>query len=349
MTTRQELEVARAEGLEQGIESGRIVEAHRQVKDLESALALGRERYLHLPFRPVDQLVGGLMPGSLWFLTAFSGDGKSTFLMSLLERYLNQGKVVAYLGLETLPWKLRVHLACRQLDLDPGDVITGAILEHPEGEKLRARVKEVANEMLTTDSIKRIRFFPYSYIGVRELEEASLAATDMEADVVIIDHIDHVQGGDGSHPFEESLKAIKKLHDLRQSLEMTYLVASQLNNEAVKRDITARYRPAEPHMVYMGGHKRQVADGMLSIYRPLVLPPNDPEGLKAWRQKMSDVRAGGRSVKDVIMAGTMGVSVMKHREYNREGLRAYLGVERGKVYEFEYHEAAARGLLQETY
>lgn len=344
-----DLEALRAEGLGQHVETARITEAVQQVVDLNEALDLDRERYLHIPFAPVDRLVGGLMPGSLWFVLAFSGDGKSTFFMSALERLLDMGKRVAYLGLETMPWKLRVHLACRQLDLDPGDVITGKILEHPDGYHLRQEVKRVAESFVTIDWIRRLRFFPYSYIGVDQLEEASPAAVDMEADVVIIDHVDHIEGGDGRDPFAESVKAIKKLHDLRQSLGLTYLVASQLNNEAVKRDVLARYRPAEPHMVYMGGHKRQVADGMLSIYRPLQLPPNDKEGIKLWRERLADARTGGRKVRDLLIPNTMGVAVMKHREYNREGLRCYLHVDKGKVRELEHNEAAARGLLEETY
>lgn len=339
----------RAEALDQGVESGRVVEAVRQVQDLEEALELPADRFLHIPFAPVDKLVSGLPPGSLWFLTAFSGDGKSSFLMSVVERYLNQGKRIAYLGLETLPWKLRVHLACRELNVDPGDIITGAILAHPDGEKIRQEVKAVANALLTVDWIKRIRLFPYSYIGVEQLEEASIAATDMEADVVVVDHIDHVQGGDGSQPFQESVKVIQKLHDLKQSLEVTYVVASQLNNETVKRDPLSRYRPAEPHMVYMGAHKRMVADGMLSIYRPLQIPPRDQEGIKAYRSLVQDVRQGFRKSKDLVIPNTMGVAVTKHREYNREGTRCYLHIERGKVRELEHNEAAARGLLQEEY
>jgi KaiC/GvpD/RAD55 family RecA-like ATPase len=327
----------------------RFGEAVGQVEEVHQALDLPADRYLHFPFAPVDALVGGMRPGSLWFPVAFSGDGKSSFLMSALERWLNQGMRVAYQGLETKPWKLRVHLACRQLGVDPGDIITGAILSHPEGARIREEVKHLAGELLTDDWTKRIKFFPQTFIGPNELETLAEQVVDMEADVWVIDHIDHVQGGDGSNPYAESRKVLERLFDLKQSLDLTIVAASQLNNEAVRGDPLARYRPAEPNMIYMGAHKRMVADGMLSIYRPLQPPPQDPEDLKAWRDRLKDVRQGVRKAREMLLQNTMGVAITKHREYNREGLTCFLQVERGKVRELEHHEAAARGLLTEKY
>jgi hypothetical protein len=328
---------------------GRLDEAEGQIDDLKQAVDLPPERYLHLPFLPLDAMVGGIRPGSLWFACAFSGDGKSSFFMSALERWLDMGKRVAYMGLETMPWKLRVHLACRQLGVDPGDVITGKILEHPEGGKVRDDVKRIAKQLLTDDWTARVRFFPHNFIGHKELLLVAEDVVRMEADVWVIDHVDHVQGGDGSNPFAESRRALDTLWELKQKMDLQIVAASQLNNEVVKSDPMARYRPAEPNHVWMGAHKRMVSDGMLSIYRPLKPAPKDPEGMKLWRAQLTETRAGARQKGEMILPNTMGVAVMKHREYNREGERAYLHVEYGKVRELEHSEAAARGLIGERY
>lgn len=328
----------------------RLVEAEGQVRDLREALDVPKDRYLHLPYKPVDDLVGGIRPGSLVIPVAFSGDGKSSFIMSSLERWLNQGLRVAYMGLETKPWKLRVHLACRQLDVDPGDVITGKILEQPDGERVRQQVKEAANELITLDWASRIKFFPQTFIGHKELDEVAIQVTDMEADVWVIDHVDQVEGGDGSNAFAESRRALNKLFELKQQLDLTIVALSQLNNDAVRSDPMARYRPAQPNMVYMGGHKRMISDVMLSIYRPLKLMPKDIEGAKGFRDRLKDARQQLINPTEMLMQNTMAISIMKHREYgNREGQRCYLHIARGKVRELELNEAAARGLLAEKY
>jgi hypothetical protein len=68
-------------------------------------------------------------------------------------------------------------------------------------------------------------------------------AVDTEADVVVIDHIDHVQGGGGSQPFQEGVKVIQKLHDLKQSLELPYLVR---RDEPPTRHVDGRSASVRP-------------------------------------------------------------------------------------------------------
>jgi hypothetical protein len=71
--------------------------------------------------------------------------------------------------------------------------------------------------------------------------------------------------------------------------------------------------------------------------------------MKLWRAQLSDARAGARKKSELILPHTMGVGIMKHREYNREGHTCYLHVNYGKVRELEHSEAAARGLIGERY
>lgn len=337
---------------QQEVVDARMREARGQLTELSDALDVPKDRYLHLPYAPVDKIVGGLRPGSLWIPCAFSGDGKSSFIFSCIERWLHQGMRIALMPLETKPWKVRVHLACRQLGVDPGDVITGKILEHPEGAAIRQQVKDRANEFLTPDWTGRLKIFPHTFIGHKQLEEVAKEVVDMEADVWIIDHIDQIQGGDGNNAFGESKRVLETLFELKQSLDLTIVALSQLNNDAVRGDPLGRYRAATPNMVYMGGTKRMVSDGMLSIYRPMkVLPKGSlPDDFKAWRERLKDARSGAIPAKDLLIPNTMAVTCMKHREYGaREGDTCYLGIGHGKVRELEFNEAAARGLLNEAY
>jgi hypothetical protein len=104
------------------------------------------------------------------------------------------------------------------------------------------------------------------------------------------------------------------------------LVATQFNNDALKGNRAGRYLPPQPGHVFMGGHKRQIASGMLGLYRPLKRGL-DPE-------IMRDFQRGELEPSDVCEPNTMGIVCMKHRLFGKyEGRRVYLGVERGKVIE----------------
>jgi hypothetical protein len=104
------------------------------------------------------------------------------------------------------------------------------------------------------------------------------------------------------------------------------LVATQLNNEVVRGNVMAQYHPPQPHHVYLGGQKRQIAAGMLGLYRPLKTGVTKDE--------LTDVKEGRADVTSILEPNTMGVSIMKHRKYGRfEGSKLTLGVEKGRVCE----------------
>ncbi len=81
----------------------------------------------------------------------------------------------------------------------------------------------------------------------------------------------------------------------------------------------------------MGSHKRQIASGMLGLYRPL------RQGLEP--EVMRDFQRNLIEPGDVCEPHTMGVVLMKHRLFGGlEGKRVFLGLERGKVVELAEHD-----------
>jgi hypothetical protein len=164
------------------------------------------------------------------------------------------------------------------------------------------------------------------FIDAPRLALALEEASDLHADVVIIDHIDHVTSFDGGSQWEQSVKACHTVLQSAQKYGLRMLVATQLNNEVVRGNVMAQYHPPQPHHVYLGGQKRQIAAGMLGLYRPL------KTGIT--KDELADVKEGRAEVTSILEPNTMGVVVMKHRKYGRfEGSKVALGVEKGRVFE----------------
>ena len=79
------------------------VEASDQIVDALIDLDRDPSCYLHWPWPTLDRLVGGMAPDEVYFVCAFSSGGKTTFLASAVNRWLDLGRRVYVLPLETQP------------------------------------------------------------------------------------------------------------------------------------------------------------------------------------------------------------------------------------------------------
>lgn len=296
-----------------------------QTVDARDRLYRKPEAYLQLPWPNVDDLVGGIAPGDVWFVAGFSGNGKTTWLMNCVNNLLLAGKTVYYLGLETRPAVLRTHLACLRLGLYAGDVLSGFAARTWVGwQETRKLLVAALEEQRLLGEGDRFLVNGVTHVGEPELRAAAHDAAMDKADVIVIDHVDHIRYGASRSRVEETERVVHLILDLAQEKGLRMLVATQCNNEAVKGDRLGQYQPPQPHHVYMGGTKRQVATGMLGLFRPVL--PNAPKDL------LHEVRMGQREVSDVLIPNTMGVVVMKSRYYgNREGKRTTLHLVNGKL------------------
>lgn len=303
---------------------------------VDAKLAVNRDPrdFLHYPLPSLDALVGGVGPGEVDFVGGFSGNGKTTLLTSLLDGWAEAGRRVYYVPLETPAQTMRVMWACFRADVHPGDALTGELRRRElAGDLVAASARRRIRDELaaqTGEAGARVFFADLDWLTVQTATDALNDAADFHADVVIIDHIDHIRPGRDGNLFAESVNVCRTLLSGAQALGLRVVATTQFNNEAVKGDRLAKYHPPQPQHVYLGGHKRQIATRFLGLWRPLEVAPADPE---EFARKVKAVRAGAEP-RQVLEPDAMGVVCMKHRYYGaREGERAFLTVQHGRAVE----------------
>jgi len=296
-----------------------------QVGDAQRFLDLEAGDFLRLPWARLDAAWGGLMPGTLSFLAGHPGGGKTSFLLSLITRLVAQKKRVLYAGLETRPNILRTQVACRVLGLDPGPILSGDAQAHPEWPARRAALKrELERQREDACYTDYLRFSGHETLDAGASAQLMADGKDFGADLVIVDHIDHVRG-DGRMPAYAESRAIVQILDTQsKNAGLRTLASTQTNNEGEAMDPFVPHRPMSPKQVYMGKHKEQVAHWFLYVYRPL-RPGLDREALAL-------VRDGHTQIRDVLAPYATAVGSLKNRPRGeKKGEIVTLGFLRGEV------------------
>jgi KaiC/GvpD/RAD55 family RecA-like ATPase len=306
-----------------------LVEASDQIVDALNDLNRHPDTYVRWPWAALDHMTAGMSSGDVWYVVAFSGVGKTTFVSSATNRWLDRGKKVYVLPLETAPKRFRTLLACQRLGIKPGDVFSGEFRARNDPQlpaleqEMRSQLKKPMCDLLRVQ-------------GAREINLATFAAACEEAaafgaDVVIVDHIDHIQAGDGSNLTAESVKVNRAALQYAQDLGLLFVLCSQLNTEALRGGdhLTKFAAPREQHIKY-GSHKREVATGMLGLFRP-VRAPSSGEDAEDYKAELRRARNGEIEPHHVLMPHTMGVVYMKDRNYGSDGRKALLSVINGRV------------------
>jgi hypothetical protein len=168
-------------------------------------------------------------------------------------------------------------------------------------------------------------------INIAGLQNGLMEAEGVGADVVIVDHIDHIEGDDAASLYAASKQVNHAALTMAQDNGLLLVMTSQLNMEIAKQDRLAKYAAPMVHHVQFPSVKLQVATGMIGLFRPLRgLQTNEtPDEYAAAIKK---ARAGTEDSPNMLEPNTMGVVMMKLRNYGQnEGRRVNLAVEHGRV------------------
>lgn len=308
------------------------VVASDQIIAAMNALDRHSSIFTQWPYPDLAALTGQMAPGNVWFVCAQSGGGKTTFVCSVIDLWRVAGKKVYVMPLETRPHEFRTYLACMACGIHPGDVLSGEITRHPNYAAIRETLKSEFMAQTRSPYVEQVMVSGQRAINLQGLERGLMEAKAFGADVVIVDHIDHIEGGDGSNTFAEAKRVNDGALRMAQDNDMLLLFTSQLNQGASKGDYLTKFMPPKIEHVAFGSLKHRNATGMIGLFRPLrgLKPGEDP---KEYKSLLAAVRAGHGDVASMLAANTMGINAMKLRYYgSREGQKAYLWVEHGQVF-----------------
>lgn len=306
-----------------------MLEANRHVVAAIADLERDPSAYIHWPWPALDHMTGGMTKGTVWYVCAFSGIGKTTFVASATNRWLGEGRKVFVLPLETEPKTFRTYLACQKLGIKPGDAFSGELRRRnsPQLSALVAELHTHVHDKLST----QLRVASVPEINLERFREACTDAADFGADVLIVDHIDHIEAGNGTNLYAESVKVNRAALKMAQEMNLLLVLSSQLNTEAVKgQDHLAKFAAPREQHVKFGSHKREVATGMLGLFRP-IRSPRPGEDLDAYKAQIKQARNGEAEPHTALMSHTMGVVYMKDRNYGTDGRTSLLAVVNGRI------------------
>lgn len=291
------------------------------------------------PWHAVNELAGPLAPGRLTYVAAFPGGGKTTFLTHCLYYWLAAGKTITYLPLESDPGEVFVRLACLETGVSADEALSFRLAQRRDaGDPLAIQQHKelaVAYRLMREHRglLEALRIFPLDSLTVPAFTKAVRVAEAMESDLIIVDHVDHVESeaGDGASEISTSNALQSEALRAAKTLSIPVVLATQLNSSRAGNDRLAHFRPPATDWLYNKGKKEQMAANILGLYRPMRTGiPSD------WT---SEVRAGTRPVTDVVLDNRMGIAGMKLRYGGGMKERTiHLKYENGRVTDLEPSE-----------
>lgn len=292
-------------------------------QQVAEATQLTREdtaRCPRLPWDVLHEALGPILPWQFWVVGASTGNGKSTFLMSLVAQWLTEGRRLFMLPLEQPGEVMRLVLAALRHGFDPRHVLSG------QWERLlpeaRARVQADLRWQATPEAASLLHFSPRTFV-----DEAALRATWNEAkafgaEVVIIDHLHRLQMTGHKDGYQSLVRMAQLIKELAKETRIPALVAAQLHRG--DGDSLAPYRPPKPTSIQGGEVVRQECDVAVGLFRPLLHALT--------REDEQAIRTGTKPIQHFLAPNCVGVHVLKHRvDGAQTGAVLKLGWERGML------------------
>lgn len=268
----------------------------------EGALAFGRMDTSDAPVWPwpdLHELLGPMLPGDFQVVGALTGNGKTSFLLSLMNRLAAQNIPMLYLPLEVNPETLRRRWAAWAEGLEWDHVARNHWHHLPPGAQERHETRVKAQALL-----RHVQFPPDTKLSLPRLDRwVRWGIKEIGVRVVLIDHIHRMDVGGQADGYRVQLtNALRSLKDLGREHGVSTVAAAQLNRNG---DLFDRYEPPVLSRLKESAAAAEEADVVLMLSRKLrqVVSRDDVEAVKA----------GLREVRDLEEANTMVVTCRKHR------------------------------------
>lgn len=325
--------------------------ANDQTGEAEQSLMITPSSVLRFPCPNLDALTGPVgVGGDLWFLVAVSGSGKTTMVTWAIEQWRLLGKKVFAMPLETSAKRFRTNLACMalanhpdpeyRLIVDPGDVNSGEWLTFPDHDIIRKRLVEQYRAQSDEPYMNQVMVANDGAINVRNMERAFRRAYDFGADVIVVDHIDHISGGRSGNAAAESKEVCHGALHMAKENNLRVLFTSQINFDLIRNpNRLAKYGPPQIQHLKYPTTKVEVATGIISLSRALV-KAGAYESQKEYRARIKAAMDGEVPAHTVLDPTVTQVNATKLRNRGRnDGKAILMGYDRGHIRSLPSHHS----------
>lgn len=311
------------------------------------------ESLVRWPWQAVNELAGPLVPARLTYIAAFPGGGKTSFLTHCLHYWLAEGRRVCYLPLESPVGEVYTRLACLEVGVSADDALSMRLSQRAaagDQDAIRQRSElEIAYRLMREQRalLESLQIVPLQTLTLAGFNKAIAVAHAMSAELVVVDHVDHVENeatGEGYRSDIELSNALQSAAlQAAKDLSIPVILATQLNSSRAGGDRLAHYKPPSVDWLYNKGKKEQMAASILGLSRLI-----SPAASGDW---LTEVRSGTRPISDVVLANRMGVTGMKLRYGGGAKERTVqLKYEHGRITDLDHLEqredsAAKHGVL----
>lgn len=290
---------------------------------------------LQWPWPSLHELAGVLVPRRVYYVAAFPGNGKTSFLAQCFTEWLKKGHRVTYLPLESDPSETMARVACARAGVSADDALSLRLrIRADAGDHAAqadmARLHEAYTVLRKDDDfLNQFRIDPTDTLSPKRFRQVIDAVAAMESDVLIVDHVDHAEAD--ADDFSPEIKVSNQIQQMAlqaaRNLSIPVVLATQLNSSRTGGDRLAHYRAPLMDWLWNKGKKEQIAAVCLGLYRPM-----DPD--KA--EEISKVRNGLADPSSVAKPNRMGVAGMKLRfGGDRKERSVELHYEHGRLSELE--------------
>ena len=285
------------------------------------------ESLIRWPFRQLDDLAGVLVPKRLYYVAAFPGNGKTSFLSACYSKWVADGFRVTYLPLESDPQETVTRVACAKAGVNPDEALSLRLrIAAANGDPVAQRQRDdlaVAFRLLLEDKElwDLFRIEPTMTLTPDSFATVAKVVQEMESDILLVDHVDNCEADEGDHAPEIAVSNKLQMLALQISrrVGIPVVLATQLNSTKTHGDRLAHYRPPVMDWLYNKGKKEQVAAVCLGLFRPMRDDIPDDE--------MDAAKRGLIPAHRIAKPNRMGVVLMKGR---------YSGAKKDSVVELAY-------------
>lgn len=270
------------------------------------ALAMSRLDHQELPhlimFPSAMPHVGPLLPGDLWVVGARTGNGKTSWLLTLFDGLIEARHPVVYFTTEIRAAQMRRQWASLRLGFDQEAVLENAWHRLPAGAReqvdsdVRWQCENAADVALFVD-LPRL---DGPHVG-RALKEYAIGA---KYQIVILDHINRWRPKDQSQKTGELTTAVQGFKEVAMKEDLSVVLAAQISR-GQDRNPFADFMPPPLSALQQTSALEQEASVVLMLHRQ--------RKADVTAAQVKEVAEGQREVRDLLEPGIMCMAIGKHR------------------------------------